>query len=378
MKGFTRRDFFRGCAGTGCALAVGGSLGSLTLFQSRPARAGEAPRPHPARFWKKLDNKRVQCQLCPKQCLVEDRERGFCGVRENRGGEYLTLVWGQPCAVHVDPIEKKPLFHFLPGSHAFSLATAGCNLECKCCQNWDISQSRPEEVDWHWMPPEEVARRAQAEGACVTFTYSEPIVFLEYCIDTAIAAHKLGVRTTMVTGGSGEVEPMKEACKVLDAVKIDLKGFTEDYYRKLCKGKLAPVLKTIETVHESGVWLELVHLCIPGANDNEPEIRDMVRWVKTHLGADVPLHFTRFSPQYQMKNVPPTPFETLVRCRDIALGEGLHYVYTGNVPGIEGENTYCPRCHKVVVARHGFHVESVSLKSGHCAFCGQIIPGVWS
>jgi len=374
---FSRRDFVRGCAGTGCALAVGGSVGSLALFQPRPARAGEAPRPHPARFWKKLDNKRVQCQLCPKQCLVEDRERGFCGVRENRGGEYVTLVWGQPCAVHVDPIEKKPLFHFLPGSRAFSLATAGCNLECKCCQNWDISQSRPEEVDWHWMPPEEVARRAQAEGACVTFTYSEPIVFLEYCIDTAVAAHKLGVRTTMVTGGSGEAEPMKEACKVLDAVKIDLKGFTEDYYRKLCKGKLAPVLKTIETVRQSGVWLELVHLCIPGANDSEPEIRDMCRWVKTHLGAEVPLHFTRFSPQYQMKNVPPTPFETLIRCRDIALSEGLQYVYTGNVPGIEGENTYCPRCHKVVVARHGFHVESVNLKSGHCGFCGQSIPGVW-
>jgi pyruvate formate lyase activating enzyme len=359
-------------------LAVGGALGSVVLFEPRSARAGEAPRPHPARFWKKLENKRIQCQLCPKQCLVEDRERGFCGVRENRGGEYVTLVWGQPCAVHVDPIEKKPLFHFLPGSRAFSLATAGCNLECKCCQNWDISQSRPEEVDWHWMPPDEVARRAQAEGACVTFTYSEPIVFLEYCIDTAIAAHKLGVRTTMVSGGSGEVEPMKEACKVLDAVKIDLKGFTEDYYRKLCKGKLAPVLKTIETVRQSGVWLELVHLCIPGANDSEPEIRDMCRWVKTHLGADVPVHFTRFSPQYQMKNVPPTPFETLIRCRDIALAEGLQYVYTGNVPGIEGENTYCPRCHKTVVARHGFHVESVSLKAGHCAFCGQSIPGIWS
>jgi pyruvate formate lyase activating enzyme len=227
------------------------------------------------------------------------------------------------------------------------------------------------------MPPEQVVRQAQAANACVTFTYSEPIVFLEYCIDTAIAARKAGVRTTMVTGGSGEVEPMKEACKVLDAVKIDLKGFTEDYYRKLCKGKLAPVLKTIETVKASGTWLELVHLCIPGANDSELEVREMCRWVKEHLGVDVPMHFTRFAPQYQMKNVAPTPFETLIRCREIGLAEGLRYVYTGNVPGLRGENTECPKCHKTVVARHGFRTESVNLKSGKCAFCGQTIAGVW-
>ncbi len=371
MSGLTRRGFFAGCAGSACAL----SLGKLAFL--RPARAGEPPRAHPARFWKKLPHKRVQCQLCPKQCLVEDLERGFCGVRENRGGEYVTLVWGQPCAVHVDPIEKKPFFHFLPGSRAFSLATAGCNLECKCCQNWDISQSRPEEVEWRWMPPAEVVRQAQAADACVTFTYSEPIVFLEYCIDTARAARQAGVRATMVTGGSGEVEPMKEACKVLDAVKIDLKGFTEDYYRKLCKGRLAPVLKTIETVKASGTWLELVHLCIPGANDSEPEVRQMCRWVKEHLGADVPMHFTRFAPMYQMKNVPPTPFETLIRCREIGLAEGLRYVYTGNVPGLRGENTECPKCKKTVVARRGFRVESTNLKTGKCGFCGQAIAGVW-
>jgi pyruvate formate lyase activating enzyme len=353
-----------------------GASGVVLLPAS--VRAADKPRAHPARFWKKLDGKRVQCELCPKKCLVEDRERGFCGVRENRGGEYVTLVWGQPCAMHVDPIEKKPFFHFLPGSRAFSLATAGCNLECKCCQNWDISQSRPEDVSWRWMPPDEVVRQARAAQACVTFTYSEPIVFLEYCIDTATAARKAGLRSTMVTGGSGEPGPMREACKVLDAVKIDLKGFTDEYYRRLCKGKLAPVLKSIETVRGSGVWLELVHLCIPGANDSEQEIRAMCKWVKQHLGADVPLHFTRFTPMYQMKNVPPTPPATLVRCRDIGLAEGLHHVYTGNVPGLDGETTFCPGCGKPVVVRRGYHVVENTLKAGRCASCGAAIAGLWS
>ena len=373
----SRRDFFRTCGGVGCALAAGASAGS-GLLQAKPAFAGNVPRAYPARFWKKLGQKRIECELCPKHCQVDDRERGFCGVRENHDGEYKTLVWGQPCAIHVDPIEKKPLFHFLPGTRAFSLATAGCNLECKCCQNWDISQSKPEDVDFRFMPPDEVVRNAKDYDACVTFTYSEPIVFLEYCIDTAMAARKAGVRTTMVTGGSGEAAPMKEALKFLDAVKVDLKGFTEDYYQRLCKGKLEPVLKTLEVIRASGVWLELVHLCVPGQNDSEPEIRAMCHWVKTHLGADVPVHFTRFHPEYQMKNLPPTPNATLVRCREIGLGEGLHFVYTGNVPGLAGENTTCPKCNKVVVARRGFEVDEIHLKAGHCAFCGATIPGVWS
>jgi pyruvate formate lyase activating enzyme len=373
----SRREFFLTCGGAGCALAAGVPAGAVLLSPGR-AFAASAPRAFPARFWKKLELKRIECGLCPKHCKVEDRERGFCGVRENRGGEYMTLVWGQPCAVHVDPIEKKPFFHFLPGSRAFSIATAGCNLECKCCQNWDISQSKPEDVDFRFMPPEDVVRQARDYDACVAFTYSEPIVFLEYCIDTAIAARKAGVRSTMVTGGSGEPEPMKEALRHLDAVKVDLKGFTEDYYQRMCKGKLKPVLDTIEVIHESGVWLELVHLCVTGQNDGETEIRAMCRWVKSNLGADVPLHFTRFHPEYQMKNVPPTPNETLIRCREIALAEGLHYVYTGNVPGLDGESTTCPHCGKVVVGRRGFELKELHIKAGRCAFCGTAIPGVWS
>jgi pyruvate formate lyase activating enzyme len=368
----SRRGFFFSCGGAGCILAGGGVL------SARPAFAKSTPRAFPARFWKKLPHKAVECQLCPRHCKVEDRERGFCGVRENRDGEYMTLVWGQPCAVHVDPIEKKPFFHFRPGSRAFSIATAGCNLECKCCQNWDISQSKPEDVDFQFMPPDEVVRMAKDYDACVTFTYSEPIVFLEYCIDTATTARKAGVRSTMVTGGSGEAEPMKEALKFLDAVKVDLKGFTEDYYRRICKGKLQPVLDTIEVIRKSGTWLELVHLCIPGQNDSETEVRAMCRWVKEHLGRDVPLHFTRFHPEFQMKNVAPTPNETLVRCREIGMAEGLRFVYTGNVPGLAGEDTFCPRCGKTVVGRRGFELLEMHVKNGRCEYCGAAIPGVWS
>jgi pyruvate formate lyase activating enzyme len=374
----SRRDFFRACGASGCLLAGAGAGAGALLVPAPAAAQGEPPRARPARFWKRLPHQRVKCELCPKQCEVDDRERGFCGVRENRGGEYQTLVWGQVCAVHLDPIEKKPFFHFLPGSRAFSLATAGCNLECKCCQNWQISQSRPEQVRWRWLPPEDVVRTAQSYKACIAYTYTEPVVFLEYVIDTSAAARRAGVRTAMVTGGSVEVGPLREALKVLDAVKVDLKGFTEAYYQKLCKGKLAPVLRSIETIRESGVWLELVHLVIPGHNDSEPEIRDLCRWVKGHLGADVPVHFTRFHPDYQLRNVPPTPYETLVRCRAIGLAEGLHYVYTGNVPGVEGEHTSCPRCRKVIVRRHGFDLKELKVQHGRCGFCGQPIPGVWA
>jgi pyruvate formate lyase activating enzyme len=367
------------------ALCAAAAASAVKLFEGRvraaprQATAGDEEKyVREASYWKKLEGTRVECELCPRGCKVADGERGFCGVRENRGGEYVTLVWGQPCTIHLDPIEKKPLFHFMPGTRTFSLATAGCNLECKCCQNWQISQSRPENVRSRWLPPEDVVRTARGYGTSISFTYTEPIVFLEYVIDTAAIARQQGVRTCMISGGSGEVAAIQEACKNLDAVKVDLKGFTEGYYQRLCKGKLAPVLKTIETIRASGVWLELVHLCIPGQNDSEGEIRDMCRWVKRALGPDVPLHFTRFHPDYQLRNLPPTPYSTLVRCRKQGLAEGLHYVYTGNVPGVEGEHTTCPKCGKVVVRRHGFDLKENRVQNGRCGFCGHAIAGVWT
>ncbi len=364
------------CTGRRSFLCVtGGALGGLAL--GLPARAASLPG-SPARFYKKLPQKRVECQLCPKLCRVDDTERGFCGVRENVGGEYRTLVYGRPCAMNVDPIEKKPFFHVLPGSATFSLATAGCNMDCKACQNWQISQSRPEQVRSYDLPPEKVVETARRAGSTiVTFTYTEPVVFLEYVIDSAKAGRRAGLRHCMVTGGNVEVAPLKEACAVLDAVKVDLKSFSEDTYVKQCKGHLKPILRTLETIRKLGRWLEIVYLVIPTVNDSEKEVRAMSRWVKSTLGADVPLHLTRFHPDYQLKHLPPTPYSTLKRSHELAVAEGLHYAYVGNLPGRGGEDTRCPRCKKTLIERIGFSVRANVLRDGKCPGCGSAIPGVW-
>jgi len=364
-----RREFLR--------LAGGAALCAAGLWL--PGRA-EADLPgHPARFYRKLPQKRVECQLCSKLCRVDDTERGFCGVRENHGGEYRTLVYGKACAMNVDPIEKKPFFHFLPASWTFSIATAGCNMDCRACQNWQISQSRPEQVRAYDLPPERVVQQAQRNGSkIITYTYTEPVVFIEYVLDTARAARKQGLRNCMVTGGNVEVAPLKEACQVLDAIKVDLKSFTEDTYVKMCKGLLKPILRTLEVVRKEGRHLEIVYLVIPTVNDKEDEVRRMCQWVKRTLGLDVPLHFTRFHPEYQLKHLPATPYSTLKRCHEIGLAEGLRYVYVGNLPGAGGEDTVCPKCRKKVIERTGFSVKSNTLKSGACPGCGTRIPGVWS
>jgi pyruvate formate lyase activating enzyme len=309
---------------------------------------------------------------------VDHTERGFCGVRENHGGNYRTLVWGRPCALNMDPIEKKPLFHVLPGAWTFSLATAGCNMDCKACQNWEISQSRPEQVRSYNMPPERLVATAKRNGSkIISYTYTEPVVFLEYVIDSARLARKQGLRNCMITGGNIEVTPLKEALQVLDAVKVDLKSFSDKTYVKNCKGHLKPILRTIETVKKQGRWVEIVYLVIPTVNDTEAEVKQMCRWVKRNVGPDVPVHFTRFHPDYQLKHLPPTPLSTLRRCRKIALAEGLRYPYVGNYAGQGGENTYCPKCHEPVVERRGFSVISNDLKRGKCGHCGAAIPGIW-
>lgn len=356
----------------------GSALGLAGLGLARSLEASGLPG-HPARFYKKLSQKRVDCQLCPKRCRVDDTERGFCGTRENHGGEYRSLVYGKACAMNVDPIEKKPLFHFFPGSLTFSIATAGCNMDCKACQNWQISQSRPEQVRAYDLPPNQVVRAAQQVGSkIISYTYTEPVVFLEYVIDTARAAKKQGLRNCMITGGSIEVAPLKEAVQVLDAIKVDLKSFREDTYVRMCKGQLKPVLRTLETVKAMGRWLEIVYLVIPTLNDSEAEIRDMCRWIKRNLGPDVPVHLTRFYPEYQLKHLPPTPYSTLKRSHEIAQAEGLHYAYVGNLPNMGGEDTICPKCKKHVVERRGFGVLRNQLKAGKCPTCHAQIPGVWS
>ena len=352
-------------------------MGAGALAQPISADAARLPG-HPARWYKRLPKKRVSCQLCPKQCRVDDTERGFCGVRENRGGTYVTLVHGRPCALNMDPIEKKPLFHMLPGSWTFSLATAGCNMDCRACQNWQISQSRPEQVRAIDLPPTELVKRARANGSgIISYTYTEPVVYLEYVIDSARAARKAGLRNCMITGGSIEPAPLEEALQVLDAVKVDLKSFSAATYRTHCKGELKPVLRAIEQVKKSGRWLELVYLVIPTINDSEAEVKKMVRWVKGTLGRDVPVHFTRFHPDYQLKHLPPTPYSTLKRCHQLARAEGLRFSYVGNIYSQDGENTRCPGCGEPVIERRGFTVKVNRLKGGACPKCKAKLPGVW-
>ncbi len=332
-----------------------------------------------AGFYQKLPNKIVQCKLCPRECVVAPGKRGFCRVRENRDGTYYTLVYSRMVAAHVDPIEKKPFFHFLPGTNAYSVATGGCNVNCKFCQNWQISQSRPEELDATHLAPKEVAREAHATRcAAIAYTYSEPIVFWEYVMDAAEAGHREGVRSVMVSNGFIQEEPLKELCGRLDAIKIDLKSFSETYYRDVVRGELKPVLNSIGTIRRYGRWLEIVYLVVPTMNDSDAEFRNVARWLKTEVGPDVPVHFTRFYPLYLLKNLPPTPVETLERAKAIADSEGMHYVYVGNVPGHRGENTYCPKCRQLLIERTGFSVTAMNLKRGKCNKCAQEIPGVWT
>jgi pyruvate formate lyase activating enzyme len=332
-----------------------------------------------ARFYKKLANRKIQCQLCPRGCTVGDRERGYCGVRENRSGIYYTLVHSRVCAAHIDPIEKKPLFHYLPGTQAFSIATAGCNVNCKFCQNWEISQSRPEQVPADYAPPQRIADlAAQSRCPTIAYTYSEPVVFSEFLMDVADAAHRQGIRSVVVSNGYMQEDALRQAYGKMDAVKIDLKSFSEAFYRNVVTGELKPVLDTLVTLRKMNKWTEIVYLTIPTLNDGSAELRGLAQWIKGNLGPDVPLHFTQFHPEYLLRNLPITAIPILERAREIALAEGLHYVYIGNVPGHPAENTYCPQCKRAVVERFGMEVRHNYLHRGACPYCKQAIPGVWS
>lgn len=331
-----------------------------------------------AQFYEKLPHKKIRCKLCPRECVIDDRERGYCGARENRGGTYYTLVHSRVVSAHIDPIEKKPFFHFLPGTMAFSLATAGCNVNCKMCQNWEISQVRPEQVRATYLPPRDLAAIAkQSRCRAIAYTYSEPVIFYEYVMDSAEAGHALGLKSAVVTGGYIEQEPLKKLCERVDAIKVDLKGFTQKFYTEVVNGELKPVLDALVSMRRRGIWTEIVYLVVPTLNDSDAELRSAARWVRTELGPDVPLHFTRFHPEYLLKNLPVTPLKTLERAKSIGDAEGLNYVYIGNVPGHPAENTYCPKCRRPVVERTGFMISGIHLRSGKCEYCRQTIAGVW-
>jgi len=364
-----RRKFLKTTA-LGCAGAC--------MARSLAARAANGPITE-ARHYKKLSGKRVLCQLCPHRCKVKDGERGDCEVRENRGGTYFTLVHSNPCSVHNDPIEKKPLFHFRPGTHSFSIATAGCNIECEFCQNWRISQTTPDKVETYDLPPDRVAALARRYGSrSIALTYTEPVVFFEYSYDVAVEGRKADIPAVMISNGFIEPAPMNELCDVLGGVKIDFKAFSQKFYEERCLGELKPVLKTLELIKKRGIWLEMVHLTIPTLNDSEQENRAMCKWILDHLGPDVPIHYTRFHPDFRLRGLPRTPVKTIARMRDEALETGLHYAYAGNIPGNEGENTYCHKCKKLLIQRMGFRVvENNITKDGTCPACNTAIPGVW-
>lgn len=302
---------------------------------------------------------------------------GGCRVRINRGGELFSLVYGKPCAVHIDPIEKKPFYHFLPASKAFSIATVGCVLGCTFCQNWEISQARPEEADHYDLLPEQVVRGALTGGCrSVCYTYTEPTVFYEYMYDTAVLARRYGIRNTMHSCGYITEAPLRELCQHLDAADIDLKAFTEDFYGRICGGRLRPVLDSIVTLRQEGVWLELTNLVIPTLNDDLKQVGEMCRWIVSNAGPDVPIHFSRFFPYYKLKNLPPTPMQTLLDVRRTALDAGMRYVYIGNIRS-EAENTYCHNCGNTVIGRMGYQVTGMGMTGGRCNACATVIPGVW-
>jgi len=371
--GLTKREFLRAC-GTGFCIYSGASF--LTFSKTSAASLSQ---PKLAAHFTALDEGKIQCELCPHRCRVAEGKRGICRVRENRGGKYYTLVYGNPCAVHLDPVEKKPFFHVLPGTASYSLATAGCNFQCKFCQNWEISQASPEDVQTKEFSPERVAKQAKETGArSVAYTYVEPTIFYEYMTDIATLARKSGLLNVYHSNGFINPVPLKHLCKVLDAANIDLKGFTDDFYHDLCGGELAPVLETLKTLKREKVHLEITNLIIPTKNDDPSVIQEMCLWIRKELGSDTPIHFSRFYPLYKLKALPPTPISVLERAREIGLSAGLEYVYIGNVPGHDGENTFCPKCKKRIIQRRAYLVEEVHLKDGKCRHCGKPIAGIWS
>ncbi len=334
----------------------------------------------PTKYWHALEDGRVQCDLCPRDCKMHEGQQGLCFVRENRSGEVVLTTYGRSSGYCVDPVEKKPLNHFLPGTPVLSFGTAGCNLACKYCQNWDMSKAREMDILADQAPPEVIAKAARELGcASVAYTYNDPVIFHEYAIDVAKACREVGVKSVAVTAGYVNEAPRREFYQYMDAANVDLKSFDESFYFKLCGGHLQPVLDTLRYIkHETDVWLEITTLIIPGHNDSDKELNDLTHWVVTELGPDVPLHFSAFHPDWKMRDVPPTPPESLTRARAIALENGVRYAYTGNVHDKAGESTYCHQCGERLIGRDWYVLSDWNLTAdGCCAKCGTPCAGVF-
>ncbi|MFH1197935.1 MAG: AmmeMemoRadiSam system radical SAM enzyme [bacterium] len=409
---YSRREFLRTVSGAGLFLCGSG----LFLIPSLEAKSQPISKSNPrffnlsedriknspvAKYWmsttdeksecknchdvSKIDTKEfdheetiIKCLLCAQGCIIKEDERGKCRARFNYNGKLKSLVYGHPVSIHVDPIEKKPLYHYHPGAQAFSLATAGCPLSCQFCQNWEISQSSPEDFEPVYTSPVKIVQSAKSKNApIIAFTYNEPTVFTEYLIDIASEAKKLNINSVLISCGFMNSTPLADMINVLDAIKIDLKGFDKDFYRNVCKAELNPVLNTIKQIAKSKTHLEIVNLVVPTLNDSDKMLKEICNWIYNEVGSDVPVHFTKFHPEYKLLNLPPTPITTLERARNFALDKGLHYPYVGNVPGHAGNNTYCPKCGKIVINRSGFFVVENNIVNGKCKYCKTAIAGVW-
>ncbi len=344
-----------------------------------PSAEKSNPSLHVASFWNKVNNTIVQCGLCPRRCVLANGQRGFCTARINKGGTLYTLAYNNPVTLQVDPIEKKPFFHVMPGESAFSLAVAGCNMRCLFCQNWQISQSLPDETSNYNLTPKEVVNLAiKSKSKFIAYTYTEPTIFYEYMLDIAKIARQKGLRNVMHTCGYINREPLVKLLKYMDAVNVDLKSFDSAFYHKMgTMAELQPVLDTLKTIKAEGVWLEVTNLLIPGENDSPEQIRKMCAWIKENLGDEVPLHFSRFRPAFRLANLPPTPVEKMEEAYKIAKEAGLKYVYLGNLPGAAEESTYCPKCNKLLISRSGYIINEINIKDGRCKFCGYKIAGIW-
>ena len=385
-----RRRFLTRCAAAAMGICVSDRFGRIDLFV-KEARAQDLLQGGPpegatagladfrAAHWEPLEEKGVVCRLCPRECRVPDQERGYCDVRWNDGGVYKSLIHSRVCAAHVDPVEKKPFFHVMPGTKAFSISSSGCNLDCRFCQNWEIAQVAPEKLSMVVATPEQIARSArEAKCQLIAHTYSEPFVGWEYVRDVADASKELGIPNVVISGGFIQEKPLREIIPRLAAVKIDLKGFTEEYYHEVVHGELSVIQRTLTILKETGKWFEIVTLVVPTLNDDEDSMRRLCAWVAERLGPEVPIHFSRFHPAYRLQNLPSTPIQTLERIHGYAQEAGLKFAYLGNVPGHPAENTYCPDCGETVIRRMAYTILENNLTDGRCAKCKRAIPGIWS
>lgn len=370
----SKREFLRKCGLFSAGMIC---LPGMKISGSVPEEDENVPRKEA--MFQEETARGIMCRICPNECVLKEGELSKCNNRKVFRSKLYTLAYGDPCSVAVDPVEKKPLYHFLPGSRAFSIATAGCNLVCLNCQNWTISQTSPDKTRNFDLKPEMVVEECRNRGCqSIAYTYSEPMTFYEYVFDTAALAKKAGIRNIVKSNGYIYPEPLKKLCSVIDAANIDLKAFNESTYLKLTGGKFQPVLESLKVYRDMGVWLEITNLVVPTWTDKPDEIRKMCKWLFSNGFSRTPLHFSRFYPIYKLEQLPPTPVDILNKAAQIAREEGLQYVYTGNAPGNELSDTECPSCKQKVVVRHGYNISENHLKEGRCDKCGKPVDGVWN